>query len=254
VLFLRLPLGPHQDNLALIPMLDFLGCLAHCAAGAHAARARSLPNQTELPTDGESETPLPGWPFLALASTLRQSPGAVESSPSSVVPSKALGVSVPREELVRGFSEYLARDHPDADSPSDEAGPVRKRRRTSNGRKDGAGRNGIIAERGVRQLEDTRVLIPDQADSGTLQFGFPGVGVVVKVLDAGRKELIKVVGRRKFRECLFSDLKKLKISTLHPSAREWLCVHLHGAGVAQRMETTVGSAIRFGPNALEPHH
>ena len=242
VLFFRLPLGPHQDHLAVVPMPDFLSCLAQCATRAQATHVDSFRNKTEhSTTDIENGSPRPGWPFLALVSMLRHSP-----SSASLMPSKALGVSVPRDTLVRGFSEYLARDHRDIDSSSSgEADPVRKRRKTSSGVKDGSGWHRVQAEIGVSQLEDSHVLIPDQADSGILQFGFPGVGVVVKVLNAGRKDFIKAVGRRKFRECLFSDLKKLKIPTLPPSAREWLCIHLHGAGIAQRMETTVGSAIRL---------
>ncbi|GAQ90379.1 hypothetical protein KFL_006330060 [Klebsormidium nitens] len=101
-----------------------------------------------------------------------------------------------------------------------------------------------VREYHVSLLLQAGLLVRQLADSTAFWFAIPNVGLLVKSVVQGRKELIGYLSRRKYREMLHTELsrKNLRYSIL---GMRFHLRDLLGSGKAFTVSTTVGPLIRL---------
>ena len=78
---------------------------------------------------------------------------------------------------------------------------------------------------------------------GGYVFCMPGAGAAVKGVDAGRREILAALRRRKYPEMLEAELEKRKLRQ-SPLGMRWHVRDMLGGGALVRTSTTVGALIR----------
>ncbi|KAH9308479.1 hypothetical protein KI387_036390, partial [Taxus chinensis] len=75
---------------------------------------------------------------------------------------------------------------------------------------------GALKDKHISLLINTGLLIRQIVDSDSYWFSIPNVGFLLKSLNQGRKELLKFLTRRRYKEILLSALEKrsMRLSTL----------------------------------------
>lgn len=79
-------------------------------------------------------------------------------------------------------------------------------------------------------------------------FSCPGSGEALSSIVAGRKELVRIIQRKKFPEMLESQLIKVKLKASVMNVI-WHVKDLVGSGVLMKIETTVGPLYRLNAAA-----
>eukprot|EP01111_Echinosteliopsis_oligospora_P006443 TRINITY_DN2058_c0_g1_i1.p1 TRINITY_DN2058_c0_g1~~TRINITY_DN2058_c0_g1_i1.p1 ORF type:complete len:230 (+),score=51.47 TRINITY_DN2058_c0_g1_i1:252-941(+) len=97
-------------------------------------------------------------------------------------------------------------------------------------------------ENHISAMVNAGILLMDEADS--FWFAIPLSGAYVASLSRGRKEILSMLKRQKFKELLLRDMekKKLRYSTLSVS---YLVKDMLGSGSLESVPTTVGPLLRM---------
>lgn len=102
---------------------------------------------------------------------------------------------------------------------------------------------GELKDKHISLLINAGLLTRQLADSNSYWFSIPNVGMLLKSLSQGRKELLSFLNRRKYKEMLLSPLEKRRLRFSQLDMRFHLR-DLIGSGHLKIVPTPVGSLVR----------
>lgn len=102
---------------------------------------------------------------------------------------------------------------------------------------------GEVKDKHISLLINAGLLTRQLADSNSYWFSIPNVGMLLKSLSQGRKELLSFLNRRKYKEMLLSPLEKRRLRFSQLDMRFHLR-DLIGSGHLKIVPTPAGSLVR----------
>ncbi|KAL6876418.1 hypothetical protein ACP4OV_012990 [Aristida adscensionis] len=103
---------------------------------------------------------------------------------------------------------------------------------------------GDVTDKHITLLMNAGLLTRQLIDPNIYWFAIPSIGPLLKGLSQGRKEILSLLSRRKYKEMLLSSLEKAKLR-LSPLDTRFLLRDLIGSGHIKTVRTTTGLLARI---------
>ncbi|XP_075508093.1 uncharacterized protein LOC142544961 isoform X4 [Primulina tabacum] len=102
---------------------------------------------------------------------------------------------------------------------------------------------GVVKEDHITQLINTGLLVCQLIDRNMYWFSIPNIGSVLKGLSQGRKELLSLLNRKRYKEMLLATLEKKRLQ-LSPLDIRFHLRDLIGSGHLKTVQTPSGLVVR----------
>ncbi|CAL5048184.1 unnamed protein product [Urochloa decumbens] len=105
-------------------------------------------------------------------------------------------------------------------------------------------RGGDVTDKHITLLMNAGLLTRQLIDPNIYWFAIPRIGPILKGLSQGRKEILSLLNRKKYKEMLLSSLEKTKLR-LSPLDTRFLLRDLIGSGQIKTVQTPTGLLARI---------
>ncbi|XP_034591210.1 uncharacterized protein [Setaria viridis] len=105
-------------------------------------------------------------------------------------------------------------------------------------------RGGGVTDKHITLLMNAGLLTRQLIDPNIYWFAIPRIGPILKGLSQGRKEILSLLNRKKYKEMLLSSLEKTKLR-LSPLDTRFLLRDLIGSGHIKTVQTPTGLLARI---------
>ncbi|CAL5038932.1 unnamed protein product [Urochloa decumbens] len=105
-------------------------------------------------------------------------------------------------------------------------------------------RGGDVTDKHITLLMNAGLLTRQLIDPNIYWFAIPRIGPILKGLSQGRKEILSLLNRKKYKEMMLSSLEKTKLR-LSPLDTRFLLRDLIGSGHIKTVQTPTGLLARI---------